>query len=202
VSQTQEAAKLVVTVMESAIFGPFMGASCPDRAASLIGQWAVHDSQFRGWAKHMSLGDDESPAYNYAQEVIFTPLVEWAVKIWAFWSEPGSPNPGTLATALAEPTLMLDVKHTLMRQELHRLSKANQLKRKKKRAVSFDESSSDESSDDEPETPPQQKGTAAEKDTAGAQGARALVRFVGTVAILEMQPDRSTCRSPVCGKNC
>ena len=54
----------------------------------------------------MSLGDNESPAYNYAQEVIFTPLVEWAVKLWAFWSEPGTPNPGTLAAALAEPVLI------------------------------------------------------------------------------------------------
>ena len=74
--------------MESAVFGPAMGVSCPDRAASLIGQWAVHDSRFRGWAEHMSLGDKESPAYNYAEEVVFTPLMEWAVKLWAFWSEP------------------------------------------------------------------------------------------------------------------
>ena len=68
VSQAQEATKLILTVMESAVFGPAMGVSCPDRAASLIGQWAVHDSQFRGWAEHMSLGDSESPAYNYAEE--------------------------------------------------------------------------------------------------------------------------------------
>eukprot|EP01046_Picozoa_sp_COSAG06_P092280 COSAG06_NODE_38516_length_422_cov_2.588235_2_plen_53_part_01 len=53
--------------------------------------------------------------------MVLTPLVKWAVKLWAFWSEPGSPNPGTLAAALAEPVLMLEVSHTLMRQELHRL---------------------------------------------------------------------------------
>jgi hypothetical protein len=73
-----------------------MGGSCPDRASSLIGQWAIQDSQFRGWTRHMNLGGGESPAFNYAQEVVLTPLVKWAVKLWAFWSEPGSPNPGTL----------------------------------------------------------------------------------------------------------
>jgi hypothetical protein len=29
----------------------------------------------------MSLGGGESPAYNYAQEVVLTPLVKWAVKL-------------------------------------------------------------------------------------------------------------------------
>jgi hypothetical protein len=165
VSQAQEATKLVLTVMESSIFGPAMGGSCPDRASSLIGQWAIQDSQFRGWTRHMNLGGGESPAFNYAQEVVLTPVVKWAVKLWAFWSEPGSPNPGTLATALAEPVLMLEVSHTLMRQELHRLTKARLSSRKKKRSRAADSSdeSNDESSNDESETPPKQTGKAAKK---------------------------------------
>ena len=124
----------------------------------------------------MSLGDSESPAYNYAEEVVFTPLIEWAVKLWAFWSEPGAPNPGTLAAALAEPNLMLDVRHTLMRQELHRMAKKTQLKRKRKRAASVEESSSEDSSGSDAgsdcEPPPKKKkqGKAAGKQAAGNPG--------------------------------
>ena len=124
----------------------------------------------------MSLSDSESPAYNYAEEVVFTPLIEWAVKLWAFWSEPGAPNPGTLAAALAEPNLMLDVRHTLMRQELHRMAKKTQLKRKRKRAASVEESSSEDSSgsdagsDCEPPPTKKKKGKAAGKQAAGNPG--------------------------------
>eukprot|EP01046_Picozoa_sp_COSAG06_P060763 COSAG06_NODE_13048_length_1298_cov_8.623853_2_plen_163_part_00 len=60
---------------------------------------------------------------------------------------------------------MLEVSHTLMRQELHRLTKARLSSRKKKRSRAADSSdeSSDESSIDESETPPKQTGKAAKK---------------------------------------
>ena len=43
VAEVQEALRVVLTCMESAVFGPLMGFGCPDRAALIVGQWAKTD---------------------------------------------------------------------------------------------------------------------------------------------------------------
>ena len=113
-----------ILIMLEHVVGPTVGGGCPDRTASMIQTWAIHDDRFAKWAKVFSTPKDISPAWHFTKLIILTPISSWLGKIWQHWNGP-SAHPGTLADCLKEGNLLTLPHHNLMSQEVAKMRLVN-----------------------------------------------------------------------------
>ena len=138
------------------VVGPTVGGGCPDRTASMIQTWAIHDDRFAKWAKVFSTPKDISPAWHFTKLIILTPISSWLGKLWQHWNG-HSAHPGTLADCLQEGNLLTMPHHNLMSQEVAKMRLVN---------AAYPDDSSEEEVGPAP-SQPKQSSPAAKGSTPG-----------------------------------